>query len=57
MGEDVVVGVGPVLIVERGRVGDWTRRVGVGGIGEGSVVEVERAQARGCPSGIGVRGR
>ena len=57
VGGDVVVDVGLLIVVEPGKVGDRMRHVGVGGTGEGSVVDVEGDTVRDCPSGIGVRGR
>ena len=57
VGFDVVVGVEPIVIDEGGNVGGCIEHVGVGGIGEGCVVDVERGHVGGCPSSIGVFGR
>ena len=57
VGFDVVVGVDPIVIDEGGNVGGCIEHVGVGGIGEGCVVDVEGGHVGGCPSSIGVFGR
>ena len=57
VGWNVVVGVGPVAIGGGGNVGGFMRHVGVGLIGEGSVVDVEGDHIEGFPSSIGARGR
>ena len=57
VGWNVVVGVGPVVLVGGGNVGGCLRHVGVGQSGEGSVLDVDGDHIGGCPSSIGVRGR